>query len=159
MAKILTLKDYYKGRDVVYKKDLTSTIIKNATHTVACFNKLLKLMEEDGVDTSSAVFNSGWRPAAVNNATKGADPNSPHVTAEAGDLGDVNGRFKKWVSANPEKVLSAGFVATEDPKITSTWCHLQTRPKLKWQAGRALWEPVKGGWRNCYSKAIKKSLV
>ncbi len=142
------------GRDILYPKDLTATIKANAAITVEATNKLLKLMEDDGVDTSGTKCNSGWRPKAINSKTPGSDPNSPHVTAEAIDLSDVNGKIKQWVGKNPSKVKQAGFVATEDFKITSTWCHLQTRGVLTGQMGKAIWLASSDNWKNNYSKSI-----
>ena len=136
------------GRDVTHAKELTQDIRANAENTVECTNKLFKLMEADGVDTSRAKCNSGWRPKAINNATPGSDPNSPHVTAEAIDLSDADGRLKKWVGKNPGKVKEAGFIATEEFKYTGTWLHLQTRPPLSWQKGAIIWLANEDNWQN-----------
>lgn len=159
MSRELTMIEYYKGRDTAYSKWFSAAIKTNAEHTVECANKLLKMMDADGMDTSTVGCNSGWRPTPVNNATPRSDPNSPHTDAKAIDLGDANGKVKKWISANPDKVLAAGFVATEDPKITSTWAHLQTRPPLAGQKGRVIWLAMENGWKNNFTKIVKKSLV
>lgn len=155
----ITIHDYYMGRDVLYSKELTASIKANAEETVKSTNMLLGFMEEDGVDTSDAKVNSGWRPKTVNDKTPGADPNSPHVDATGIDLGDAKCKYKKWVSANPDKVIKAGFVATEEYKYTATWLHLQRRPPLSWQKGKVIWLAVENGWKNNFTKITKKSLL
>jgi hypothetical protein len=109
-------------------------------------------MQEDGLNVNFTKVNSGWRPISVNSATPGADPNSCHLTSEAIDLGDPNGVLKKWVGENPNKVKEAGFIIVEDFKITKSWIHFQTRDKLSWQKGRALWKCNSDGWINCFTK-------
>lgn len=156
MPKQISMSEYYKGRDTAYSKELTATIKANAIHTVECTNKLLAMMAADDVDTSTVGCNSGWRPKSVNAATKGSAPNSPHIYALAIDLGDRSGKVKKWVSANPAKVLEAGFVAIEDFKITATWVHLQTRPKQPGEVGRVIWGALKDGWKNWATGVVKK---
>jgi hypothetical protein len=150
--KQITLEDYFAGRQIKYSKELTNDIRQNAAYTVDCTNKLLRYMQEDGLNVNFTKVNSGWRPVSVNSATPGADPNSCHLTSEAIDLGDPNGVLKKWVGENPNKVKLSGFLITEDFSITKTWLHLQTRYPLSWQKGKVLWIAGEDHWKNNYSK-------
>lgn len=159
MSKVITISEYFMGRDVLYPKDLTSTIKENANLTVIATNKLLKFMEDDDIDTNNTKCNSGWRPPSINSKTPGSDPNSPHVTAESIDLSDANGNLKAWVGKNRDKVREAGFIAVEDFKITKTWLHLQTRDKLSWQKGSALWRCEKDGWVNAHTKIVIETMI
>jgi hypothetical protein len=153
MLKVFTLANYYKGRDILYPKELTQKLKDNATYTVACTNRLMVFMEADEIDTSQIDNNSGWRPKSINTATPGADPNSPHVTCEGIDLSDKNNIVKKWIQDNPDKVKEAGFVATEDFSLTSTWCHLQTRPPLSFQKGKFIWMCDADNWFNYHDNS------
>lgn len=148
MAKIFTLADYYRGRDVLYSKELTPALKSNANYIVARTNELMIFMEEDGIDTSDININSGWRPKAINSTTPGADPNSPHTDCTGVDLSDVEKVLKKWVQDNPNKVKEAGFVATEEFSLSPTWLHLQTRPPLAWQQGKFIWMCSDNEWFN-----------
>ncbi len=158
--KVITLEDYFMGREKTYAKELTDDIKQNAVETVECTNKLLQFMHDDGVDTTKIAINSGWRPKSINAATKGADPNSTHITCQAVDLRDNNKLLKEWIGKNPSKVKQSGFAAVEDFSITSTWAHLQTiEKKFSWQKGKVLWIPFDGEWKNIFSNEIRSILV
>lgn len=157
-AGVITLKEYWKGRDKKYSKELTDEIIANAKNTLVCTNKLLALMAEDGVDTTDVGCNSGWRPAAVN-AKYSKDTASPHIYAQAIDLSDDVKALKAWVGKNPKKVLECGFVATETFSKSPTWLHLQTRKPLSWQMGKAIELATKNGWKNNFTKKVKKVMI
>lgn len=138
---MITLTDYYMGRDATHGAELTPALRRNAERTVAAANALLDRFGED------RRVNSGWRPKAINAATKGADPESPHVTCEGIDIEDHDGALKEWCLSHPADVIACGFVAIETPKITPTWCHLQIRPSLPWQKGRNILLAAED-WRN-----------
>lgn len=88
-------------------------------------------------------YASGWRPAAVNDATANAGKLSNHLVANAGDKRDnVDGAFAWWCMRNTHVLESQG-VWLEHPSATvlrawklaiaerrdpTPWCHLQRTP-------------------------------
>ena len=157
----ITLDQYWMGRNITYKKELTKELIQNATDIVDCTNKLLNMAADDGVVISNQKVNSGWRPKSVNDKTPGSDPNSPHVDANGIDLGEyADRRLRIWINDNPEKVKEAGFVAIEKFSATPTWVHLQRRLPLNWQKGPVIFIPAVGGWQHWKKKdPVLKSLL
>ena len=75
---------------------------------------------------SDKVFvSSGYRPAAYNKAAGGAS-NSAHMTCEAVDIRDDEGKLGKFITENPW-LLTKNNLYMEDTSRTKTWVHLQTR--------------------------------
>ena len=128
---MITLKDYYMGRDVKYGKDLTVVVMQNAAHTVDLANELLTFFG------SPRGCNSGWRPKALQMEVNPRAPNSKHITAEAIDIEDKDGNFKRWCVAN-ELLLASLGLHMEDPGSTPTWVHIQTVPP---KSGRVIFVP------------------
>jgi hypothetical protein len=123
---MITLADYWNGRDKKYARCLTQEICNNAITTVSRINRLLGLAEQDGVDCD--VVASGWRPLAVNDVTANAAKNSKHVTALAADVRDTERRdFARWCLRNLKQLEAIGLWM-EDPRWTPTWVHLQIVP-------------------------------
>lgn len=125
---MITLDDYYMGRDKTYATELTDEIRQNAVITVERVNALLKAFGED------RKVNSGWRPAEVNASTSGSAKRSKHMTGQACDLSDVDGRLDKFCMANLDKLKEIGLWL-EHPSATKTpgrfgegWCHVQIVP-------------------------------
>lgn len=118
---MITLKDYWMGRDVQYASELTDEIIANAMRTVEKANSLLTTFGEDRDVTS------GWRPSAVNKATLGAAFASKHMTARAIDISDPEGDLDEWCLANPSVLANIGLWQ-EHPASTKGWCHVQIVP-------------------------------
>lgn len=144
---MISLSDYFMGRDQTHASALTQALRSNAERTVAAANALLQKFGK------SRKVNSGWRPKEINAATKGADPESPHVTCEGIDIEDHDSALKQWAIENPDDVVSCGFVAMENPAITPGWAHFQTRPSLPWQKGRNILLAAEG-WRNKSGEAV-----
>lgn len=115
---MITLQDYYMGREVIYSKDLTEGVVKNATLLLPKIDALLKAFGEE------RKVNSGWRPKQLQMQINPKAPNSKHITGDAIDLEDKNGKFKSWCLDN-EIVLAANGLYMEHPKATPTWVHLQ----------------------------------
>ena len=115
---MITLQDYYMGREVIYSKDLTTGVMQNAERLVATINELLALFGEQ------RKVNSGWRPKKLQMEINPKAPNSKHITGDAIDLEDKDGKFKSWCVDN-EIVLAANGLYMEHPKATPTWVHLQ----------------------------------
>lgn len=131
MTTQITIEDYFAGRDKAYPKDLTDEIRRAAEDTVSRINLLLFHAVKDGLvliaSNKRSLVNSGWRPPAINAATKGAAARSRHMTGQACDVSDPTGTFKKWCLANLDELAAIGLWM-ESPEATPTWCHLQTVP-------------------------------
>ena len=130
---MITLADYFMGRDRAYQEDCTQEIRANAVLTVARVNLLLAAAEEEFVypgtdeETHTQVA-SGWRPRGLNARTSNAATNSKHLTAQACDLQDTEGReFARWCLRNLE-VLERIGLWMEAPRYTPSWVHVQTIP-------------------------------
>lgn len=128
---MITLAEYFMGRDVQYASILGSDLRANAGRTVEAANKLLILAKGAGVllipNSKTGMVRSGWRPPAVNANTAGASKTSLHMQCLAVDLEDVKGTLGKWCFAN-QNVLKDLALWLESPAATPTWCHVQLRP-------------------------------
>lgn len=52
---------------------------------------------------------------------------SKHLSGQAVDIGDADGKLKEWVNDNVALMEEIGFWF-EDFGTTTTWCHFQTCP-------------------------------
>ncbi len=128
---MITLQDYWMGRDEEYPLAMTPQIERNAQRTVDLANQLL--LRYGG----HAKVNSGWRPPQVNAATPGAAKFSRHMTGEAVDLADPEGMLDDWCMENLPVLEKLGLWM-EHPAATKGWCHLQTIPP---KSGRRVFYP------------------
>lgn len=67
---------------------------------------------------------SGYRPGKYNKAAGGANRSS-HLTCEAVDFKDADGKLKAWITV---KMLEDCGLYMEWPADTPTWMHVQIRP-------------------------------
>ena len=118
---MITLETYLMGREKQYRDEYTDQIMEKAHITVARCNELLERAGRSDIDKVV----SGWRPQAVNKATRNAAPSSRHITAEACDLPDADRTLAGWVADNLDVLEEVGLWA-EDFRWTPTWVHLQT---------------------------------
>lgn len=51
---------------------------------------------------------------------------SSHLYGAAVDIADTDGKLKAWLVANKNKLVECGLWM-EDPKYTSSWCHLSSQ--------------------------------
>lgn len=133
----ITEQDYFTGpgkvrRDQCYAGECSDEIRANAQETVRRANLLLFAMAKDGVTLAidpqtGSLSHSGWRPAAVNAATKGAAPKSNHMNGKACDLYDPNGKLDAWCLSHLDVLASIGLWM-EHPDNTPLWCHVQIVP-------------------------------
>ena len=72
------------------------------------------------------IVTSGYRPSAINAAIGGAKKSS-HMSCQAVDFKDTDGKLAKWCLENI-KVLEDARLYMEDPESTKGWVHLQIRP-------------------------------
>jgi len=116
---MISLSDYFMGRDHTYAAELNNELVNNATVTVDRANALLKLF-----GTNRGVT-SGWRPKTLNDATPGAAKKSNHIKCLAVDLEDKDGKLAKWCVENVERLVEIGLWM-ESPMHTKGWVHVQT---------------------------------
>ncbi len=82
------------------------------------------------------VVSSGYRPGPYNIKAGGA-PNSSHLTCEACDFRDADGKLKDYLSKNPG-ILDICDLYMEHPDVTPTWVHLQIRAT---KSGNRIFKP------------------
>jgi hypothetical protein len=119
---MITLKDYWMGRDAKYASSLTPEIEQNAKDLLDKVNMFL-----DQMGIKSATVTSGWRPPAVNDGTANAATHSNHLIGLAVDIHDADGKLRETVLANLDKAQALG-IYFEDMRWTPTWVHMQIRP-------------------------------
>lgn len=108
--------EYLKGRDVEYPLDATlEANMKNLLIAITPIREAWK---------NPIGVNSGYRPGRYNEAAGGSKKSS-HLTCEAIDLHDREGKLAKFI-------IDGGWLEKcdlymEDPKATPGWVHLQTR--------------------------------
>ncbi len=130
---MITLADYWMGRDKEYPLAMTPEIERNAERTVQLANALLARFGE------GRKVNSGWRPPAVNASIPNAAPRSKHMMGQAIDLSDPEGDLDDWLmSADGHKALEELGLWMEHPAATKGWAHLQPVPA---RSGRRVFYP------------------
>lgn len=130
---MISLETYLMGRDKQYPRDYTDEVKEKACITVEKANELLARAGRSDVHEVS----SGWRPRAVNDATRNAASRSRHITAEAVDLRDRDRSLATWCVDNLDVLAEIGLWM-EDPRWTPTWVHLQIVPP---KSGRRVFIP------------------
>ena len=136
---MITVSDYFMGRDRVYASCLTDDIKLNAAETVKRANALLELFYAACPKAHQRNVNSGWRPPAINACVRGAAPRSNHMTGKAVDLGDDDGALDDWLMTIPgQAALVKIGLWMEHPSATPRWCHVQTVPP---GSGRRVFHP------------------
>lgn len=105
---MITLTDYWMGRNETHADECTIDIQDNAKFTVDAVNPLLDAFFNDtGIILAVA---SGWRPKSVNDATSNAAQFSKHITAQAVDIRDTEARdLANWVALNIPKLAECNL--------------------------------------------------
>ena len=124
---MITLEDYWMGRDEIYPKELTDDIRTAAQETVARANLLVDAYRASTHNEEGRSVTSGWRPAGVNAATPGAAPRSKHMSGHAIDISDPEGDLDEWCLEHQDTLAAIGLWL-EHPSATKGWCHAQTLP-------------------------------
>ena len=125
---MITLADFWMGRDLKYRNELKPFIIDNAKVTVERTNKLLNAFYAVHPDAVSRHVNSGWRPQSVNDVTPNAARTSLHITGEAVDLSDGDGELGRWCrSPAGLTILQQIGLWLESPDYTRRYVHVQTK--------------------------------
>lgn len=127
---MISLKDYFMGRDVKYPLEMSPTVRGNAAVLLNLVNGLLERFP--GVlatHPNGTHVSSGWRPPSVNGATPGAAPNSKHMTGQAIDIYDPDESLDNWlVSMEGQAALKEIGLWMEHPSATKGWSHIQSLP-------------------------------
>jgi hypothetical protein len=129
---LISMADYWMGRDVHYALLLSTEIRANGMRTVALANELLEIAALAGVwptTTLHGVVASGWRPGPVNATTPGAARSSKHQDGRAIDIDDDGGDLDNWLmTPEGQAALIRIGLWHEHPAHTKGWAHLQTIP-------------------------------
>lgn len=114
---ILTSDGKYKERkaEALLSKEIVASAIDLA-------DRVTRLLTQYG---SRPGVSSGFRTASANAGAGGARRSS-HMSGQAVDLIDPDGKLDAWCMANLKLLERAGLYL-EHPDSTKTWCHLQTR--------------------------------
>lgn len=113
----ISMDEYLMSR--IKLEDLPATSLANLNTLIPKVNILLEKFGE----YRSVV--SGFRTPEINK-TVGGGKKSCHLTCEAVDLLDKDGKLYKWCKDNVEVLEELGLYV-EDKSYTPTWVHLQTR--------------------------------
>lgn len=138
---MITLQQFWMGRDTLYPLDMTPQIEKNGVIMVELANKLLDAAKAAGIviheETQWGAVSSGWRPPSINKATAGASRTSKHMTGQAIDIFDPDGTLDMWMLSNPDVLAEIGLWQ-ESPASTPKWAHCQSVPP---GSGRRVFSP------------------
>ena len=128
---MITLAQYFMGRDTEHAAELTEPLQRNAQTIVARANALLSQA------CIECAVNSGWRPRQINARVPNASPRSRHLTCEAIDMDDPHDLLDAWCMDHLD-VLAAIGLWLEHPSATPGWCHVQIVPP---RSGARVFEP------------------
>lgn len=129
---MISLTDYWMGRDATHPLDMSPQIERNALLLLELVNKLLVIANTEGVrgklhPKTGTVLSSGWRPPAVNAATPRAAKASLHMTGQAIDLYDPDEEIDAWLFRRTQVLIDIGLWV-EHKDYTPRWAHLQSLP-------------------------------
>ena len=134
---MITMSDYWMGRDKSHADELTKDIIYAAENTVKRANLLLAEFRLARLDDEQRHVTSGWRPPSVNATIPNAARRSHHMTGRAIDIADPDGDMDEWCLDNLD-VLERCGLWLEHPSATKGWVHVQTVPP---RSGRRVFYP------------------
>lgn len=123
---LLTVTEYLMGRATF--DSLSYEQASNIGGLIPTVNGLLLEFGEYRAITS------GYRTPEANKAA-GGSKTSAHLTCQAVDLEDDDGRLKAFCT---EEILDKFGIWMEHPAYTIGWCHLQTRPT---KSGQRIFKP------------------
>ena len=151
---MITVEQYWMGREREFAADLTPEVTENAHFLVERVNLVLARAALEHVFPAADLrtghpIASGWRPKAVNNAGGTANRTSKHIIGCAIDLRDrlPDRPLARWCLRNRHVLEEAGLWMP-DPRWTPSWIHLQSVPPASGEriylpaGGAALAEPL-----------------
>jgi hypothetical protein len=129
---MITLQDYWMGRDAQYPADLTPEIVQNAQSLMQRVATLLEKAAAENVspgidEATRTCVASGWRPKSVNEKTANASATSLHLNGMGIDLREAPSRALARFCLRNLDLLAELDLWMEDPRWTPTWVHLQSR--------------------------------
>ena len=141
---MITLQDYFMGRDSTHGHLLGSDLRANAGRTVETANALLVLAKAAGVSLESSprtgtIVSSGWRPPDINAGVPGAALRSLHMRCLAIDLFDPDGDLDGWLFTVADTVLKDLGLWMEHPAATKGWAHVQLVPQGSYKRTGRRW--------------------
>lgn len=127
---MITLQDYWMGRDAQYGAELTPEIVQNAELLMQRVGALLERAAAENVapgidDITCTCVASGWRPKSVNDKTSNASATSLHLKGLGIDLREAPGRALARFCLRNLDLLAELELWMEDPRWTPTWVHFQ----------------------------------
>lgn len=127
---MITEDEYLKKRD---QKAPLSAIMRHNMQV------LLKVVNQFLAHYKGVYYgvSSGYRPEFINKGVQGAAKKSAHLTCEAVDLRDPDGKLARWCLENIELLIKLDLYL-ESPTKTPGWVHLQTRPT---KSGNRVFQP------------------
>lgn len=131
---LLTREKYLKGRDKFYSKEWTKELSDNTDKTIKIVNDFLTDL---GVNWDIKV-SSGWRPAAINQATSGAALTSNHIKCLAVDIVDMAPFPLMKLILDNLNIAEKYGVYFEDFNYTPSWTHIQIVPP---KSGKRIYVP------------------
>lgn len=136
---MISLEEFFKGRDKQYASELTDTIRSASSEVLRRANRLLDFFYAANPSAHRRSCTSGWRPAAVNAATRNAAKKSNHMLGLAIDIEDDDEMLDKWLmTAEGQKALERCELWMEHPSATPRWAHVQSVPP---GSGRRVFQP------------------
>lgn len=127
---MITAEEVLMGR--AKQEDLTDELKANLEKLLEALNKFRK---EYG---SPMYVSSGYRPAELNK-TIGGGSKSAHMSLQACDFRDTDGKLFEFIKKDPDILERCGLYL-EDPRWTVGWIHLQCR-----KASRRIFLPYSDG--------------
>lgn len=124
--RLITVTEYLMGRAT--HESLSFEQASNMAGIVSIANQILMDFGE------FRKVNSGYRRLEDNKAA-GGSKRSAHLSCEAVDLEDKDGKLKAFLT---EELLEKYDVYMEHPSATPSWCHIQTRPT---RSGNRVFKP------------------
>lgn len=113
---MITVEEYLGQHGAGHEAELTDQMRVNADVIVGHANALLAAFGED------RGLRSGWRPRSVNARIPHAAMSSKHITCQAIDIEDDDGRLKAWVTPS---ILERHGLYMEYGQATPSWLHVQ----------------------------------
>jgi hypothetical protein len=104
-------------------EDLSEELQKN------CSDLIVKLNKFRAAYGKPMYVSSGYRPADINKKIGGGSK-SAHMSLEACDFADADGKIFEFIKANPDILEQCGLYL-EDPQYSPSWIHLQSRKASK----------------------------
>jgi uncharacterized protein YcbK (DUF882 family) len=116
---LISRDEVLQGRDKEYP--LTPELEKNLQNLLKAVNMFRDLYGKP------LIVSSGYRPGKYNQAAGGAK-GSLHLSCQAVDFADADGKLKEYCVHN-QLVLEACGLWMESPDRTPSWVHLDVHPR------------------------------